>query len=124
MIGKGSKGGVLNGFLDRGARVEGTLTFDETFRIDGDLKGLVLSDKELIVGDSGVVEGEVRVGRLAVSGTIRGVIHSKERVEIHAGARVYAEIHTPALTVEEGAIIQGPVESGPDVKTTLPKVTL
>ena len=28
-------------------------------------------------------------------------------------ARVFAEIHTPALVVEEGAVIQGPVETGP-----------
>ena len=34
MIG-GKKGGVLNGFLDRGARIEGTLSFEDTFRIDG-----------------------------------------------------------------------------------------
>ena len=34
-------------------------------------------------------------------------------VELHAGARVFADIRTPTLVVEEGAVIQGPVESGP-----------
>ena len=107
-------GGALNGFIDRGARMEGTLTFEDTFRIDGEFKGLIVSDHELVVGDGAVIEGEVRVGRLAVSGTIRGVVRVSERVEIHAGARIYAELHTPSLVVEEGAIIQGPVESGPE----------
>ena len=113
MSAKGKGGGTLNGFLDRGARFEGTLTFEEVFRIDGTLKGSVVSDQELVVGDGATVEGEIRVGRLAVSGTVRGVIHAKERVELHAGARVFAELHTPALVVEEGAVIQGPVETGP-----------
>jgi cytoskeletal protein CcmA (bactofilin family) len=103
----------LNGFLDRGARFEGALSFEDTFRIDGHLKGNVTSDEELVVGESGVVEGEIRVGRLSVSGTVRGVVFARERVEIHAGARVFAELHAPALVVEEGAIIQGPVETGP-----------
>ena len=111
MTGK-AKGGTLNGFLDSGASFEGTLTFDDVFRIDGHFKGMVVSESELVVGDRAVVEGEIRVGRLAVSGTIRGIIHAKERVEVNAGARIYAEIHTPALVVEEGAVLQGPVEAG------------
>ena len=106
-------GGTLNGFLDRGARLEGTLTFDEVFRIDGAFKGSIVSEAELVVGDGGSVEGEIRVGRLAVSGTVRGVVHATERVEVHAGAKIFAEIHAPALVVEEGAVIQGPVEAGP-----------
>ncbi len=111
MTGK-AKAGALNGFLDSGARFEGTLSFDDVFRIDGHFRGVVISESELVVGDRAVIEGEIRVGRLAVSGTIRGVIHARERIEVHAGARIYAEIHTPALVVEEGAVLQGPVEAG------------
>jgi cytoskeletal protein CcmA (bactofilin family) len=107
-----AKTGALNGFLDSGARFEGTLSFDDVFRIDGHFRGVVISESELVVGDRAVFEGEIRVGRLAVSGTIRGVIQARERVEVHAGARIYAEIHTPVLVVEEGAILQGPVEAG------------
>lgn len=111
---RGKPTGVLNGFLDRGARFEGTLTFEDTFRIDGHVKGLIVSERELVVGEGAEVEGEIRVGRLAVSGTIRGTVYARERIEVHAGARLYAELHTPALTVEEGAVIQGPVETGPE----------
>jgi cytoskeletal protein CcmA (bactofilin family) len=111
MTGK-AKGGALNGFLDSGAHFEGTLTFEDVFRIDGHFKGMVVSESELVVGDRAVIEGEIRVGRLAVSGTVRGIIHAKERVEVHAGARIYAELHTPTLVVEEGAVLQGPVEAG------------
>ena len=47
MIGGKKGSGVLNGFLDRGARFEGTLSFEDTFRIDGVLKGKVVSKNEL-----------------------------------------------------------------------------
>ena len=118
MIGRSkapARSGVLNGFLDKGAMVEGTLTFDDTFRIDGILKGNVVSEHELVIGEGGAVEGEIRVGRLAVSGSVRGVVFASERIEVHAGARLVAELHTPAITVEEGAVIHGPVETGPTV---------
>ena len=111
----GKKGGVLNGFLDRGARFEGTLTFEDTFRIDGVLKGKVVTKNELIVGDGASIDAEIHVGRLSVSGTVRGVVYALERVEVHAGARLQAEIHTPSLFVEDGAVIQGPVQTGPQV---------
>lgn len=109
------KRGVLNGFLDKGARCEGTLTFEDVFRIDGTFKGTITSDHELVVGDTGSVEGDLRVGRLSVSGRVKGVVHARERIEVHAGASVMAELHTPSLVVEEGATIQGPVETGPGV---------
>lgn len=120
MSGAKGKGGVLSGFLDSGARLEGTLTFEDVFRIDGHFKGTIVSEQELIVGDGATVEGEVRVGRLAVSGTIRGVVRARERVEVHAKARIFAEVHTPSLIVEEGAIIQGKVETGPQALETKP----
>lgn len=115
MIGAKKSGGVLNGFLDRGARFEGTLSFDDTFRIDGVVKGKIVTKNELVVGDGAAIDAEIHVGRLSVSGNVRGVIYARERVEVHAGARIQAEIHTQSLLVEEGAVIQGPVQTGPQV---------
>ena len=99
MIGGRKSGGVLNGFLDRGARFEGTLSFEDTFRIDGELKGKVVTKNELVIGDGATIDAEIHVGRLSVSGNVRGVIYARERVEVHAGARLQAEIHTPSLLV-------------------------
>lgn len=115
MIGGKKGSGVLNGFLDRGARFDGTLTFEDTFRIDGVLKGKVITKNELIIGDGAAIDAEIHVGRLSVSGNVKGVIYARERIEVHAGARLQAEIHTPSLLVEDGAVIQGPVQTGPQV---------
>lgn len=115
MISGKKGGGVLNGFLDRGARVEGTLFFEDTFRIDGIVKGKIVSKNELVIGEGAAIDAEIHVGRLSVSGTVKGVVYALERVEVHAGARIQAEIHTPSLLVEDGAVIQGPVQTGPQV---------
>lgn len=99
--------GELNGFLDRESKISGELRFLHTFRIDGQLEGKALSEGVLIVGEDGRVDGEVRVKELVVSGTVRGTVQAKERVEIIAGARVEADIDTPVLVVEEGAHFSG-----------------
>ena len=101
------KSGELNGFLDRGASFKGELEFEDTMRIDGKFNGRIHSKNELIVGESAHIEGDVHVGRIAISGTVVGKIVADQRVEIHRNGKVYSDIDTPALIIEEGAIFQG-----------------
>ncbi len=100
-------GTTLNGFIDRGSHFSGELTFEETFRIDGRFEGKIRSGSELILGDSAEVSAEIEVGRLSVNGTLRGSVHAFERIELLARSRVYADLSSPVLKVEEGAFLQG-----------------
>ena len=103
---KGESVGELNGFLDAGSRIEGHLSFQATFRIDGQLTGSVSSKGDLIVGRDSSVEGEIEVRRLFVSGKVRGSVRAA-RIEIADGARVEADVETPVLLIDEGAHFQG-----------------
>ncbi len=101
------KSGELNGFLDRGATFRGEMEFEDTMRIDGKFNGKIHSKNELIVGESAHIEGDIHVGRIAISGTVVGKIVADIRVEIHRNGKVYSDVDTPALIIEEGAIFQG-----------------
>ena len=101
------KGGELNGFLDHGSSFKGELEFEDTMRIDGRFNGKIMSKNELIVGESAHIEGDIHVGRIAISGTVVGKIVADTRVEIHRNGKVYSDIDTPALIIEEGAVFQG-----------------
>src|SRR5688572_16945695 len=101
------KSGELNGFLDRGAVFKGEMEFEDTMRIDGRFNGRISSKNELIVGESAHIEGDVHVGRIAISGTVVGRIVATQRVEIHRNGKVFSDVDTPALIIEEGAIFQG-----------------
>ena len=99
----------LNGFVDSGCTIRGELEFSSYFRVDGRVEGTVKSRSELVVGDGGVVEGEVDVARCIVGGEVRGTIRASEQVLLHQGAKVWADIHTPALVMEDGAFLEGSV---------------
>ena len=101
------KGGELNGFLDHGSSFKGELEFEDTMRIDGRFNGKIVSKNELIVGESAHIEGDIHVGRIAISGVVTGKIVADQRVEIHRNGKVYSDIDTPALIIEEGAVFQG-----------------
>ncbi len=104
--GSGSQGD-LNGFLDAGSHMTGELFFEDTFRIDGRFTGTVVSDGELIVGERGDVDGEIRVSRVYVSGTVRGALRASDRVEITSAGKVLADVYTPSLMIDDGAFFEG-----------------
>jgi cytoskeletal protein CcmA (bactofilin family) len=103
---------TLNGFIDRGSHFRGDLAFEETFRIEGRFEGKIRSGTELIIGDAADVTAEIDVGRLSVNGTLKGSVHAAERVELLAGARVFGDIITPVLRIEEGAHFEGSCQMG------------
>jgi cytoskeletal protein CcmA (bactofilin family) len=98
--------GQLNGFLDAGSHLRGELHFEDTFRIDGRLTGKVDSTGDLYVGERGEVEGEIKVGRLFVSGKVQAVVQAG-RVEVAPGGQLRGEVETPSLVIDEGAIFEG-----------------
>ena len=96
----------LNGFLDAGSHLRGELHFEDTFRIEGRLTGKVHSDGDLYVGQGGEVQGEVRVGRLFITGKVDALTQA-QRVEVAAGGQLRGEVSTPCLVIDEGAIFEG-----------------
>jgi cytoskeletal protein CcmA (bactofilin family) len=99
--------GDLSGFLDVGSYFEGELRFEQSFRVDGKVVGKVISEGDLVVGEKGEIDGEIRVGRLFVSGLVKGEVHAARRLSIHPRGRVEGEVHARALIIEEGGILEG-----------------
>lgn len=113
----------LNGFLDNGSHLHGELRFDTSFRVDGRFTGTVISDGDLIVGEGGEVEGDLQVGQIFVSGTVRGSVRAARRIQISPTGKVMAEIDTPALVVEDGAFFEGSCSmSREDARVAGPKL--
>lgn len=97
----------LNAFLGRGCEYEGKLTFEGTVRIDGRFTGEIFSNDVLIIGQGAEVHAEIDVAIVIVSGNVIGNINAKNRVELHAPARLIGNILAPVLTVEEGVFFEG-----------------
>ena len=118
-------GEALNGFVDKGCTIRGELEFNNYFRVDGRIEGTVKSKAELVVGEGGVVEGELEVARCVIGGEVRGTISAAEQVLLHATAKVWAKINTPALVMEDGAFLEGSVSMEPkSVKKTTTKADI
>ena len=102
----------LNGFMDEGTEFLGELRFRNVLRIDGRVKGKIVSDNTLIVGESGHVEADIDCGVVSIRGTVLGRVHGRQRVELLAGSRVQATLVSPKLVIEDGAYFEGECEMG------------
>lgn len=103
----GPGAGELNGFVDKGSHVHGELRFDAAFRIDGKVEGTIVSEGDLVIGDGGEVDGDIRVGQIFVSGTVRGTVRARRKIQLCSTARAYADLATPSLVIEDGATFEG-----------------
>lgn len=95
------------GFIDQGVSLEGTLQVSGTFRVNGQVKGNIISEQTLMLGDGAKVEGQIQGNHVVVAGRFDGVIFAKGRVEIQAKGVVTGEIHSPCLVIEPGGIFDG-----------------
>lgn len=95
------------GFLERGVKIEGKIETAGTFRIDSAMKGTLVSEDTLILGEHAIVEGEIHGNRIVIAGRFDGTIRAKNKVEIQPSAVVMGEIHSPCVVIEAGAIFDG-----------------
>jgi len=99
----------IKAFLGAGSQFEGKLSFSEIVRLDGSFRGEIESSDTLVVGESGEMIAEVKVGSLILSGRLEGNVTAAGKVELHAPAVVEGNITTPLLEVEPGVRINGQI---------------
>lgn len=104
--------------VGEGARFEGLLTFGGTAIVEGELRGEIVGHGTLVLGEGADVEARIEVDELISSGSARGEIEARERVELRGSARLSGELRTPRLCAADGCIIDArchmrkPTETG------------
>lgn len=102
--------------IRKGTEISGDVTCSGDIRIDGVLKGTLVSEGKLVVGPTGVIDGEVTCKNADVSGTINAALIVKELLQLKASANITGDINTNKLSIEPGANFTGTCNMGSVVK--------
>lgn len=104
--GKGGNGDKIMTLVSEGTSFEGKFTSTSSIRIEGFLKGDIQVDKNLIVGETGKVIGNVNSSKLIVFGTVEGKI-KVQSLKIHRTANIKSssEAEAETVSVESGAVL-------------------
>ena len=102
----------INVFWGKDSRFKGKVISEGIFRLDGKLEGEIFHKGILIISETGFIKGKLEVNALTLSGLIEGEVTAKERVEIQAKGKLYGNISTPKLVIQDGGIFEGNCRMG------------
>ncbi len=114
---KESKIDAVSTFLGHDAAFDGVINFKGTVRLDGRVKGSVISDEgTVIIGDKAVVEADIQVDTAIIKGSVNGKVHAKNRIEAHPPARILGDLQAPNICIQSGAVFNGSCSMEPQTK--------
>lgn len=115
-----SNGKSINTVIGRGSVSEGRFQIETGVRVDGVLKGELVSSGTLIVGESGVIEADVKVREALISGRVVGDLIAENKVHLQAQATFIGKVQTRVLVVEEGAVFKAECDAGSEIQVANP----
>jgi cytoskeletal protein CcmA (bactofilin family) len=99
-----------------GTSIEGEINSNGDFRVDGKIKGSIEITGKLVIGEKGMVDGEVSCSNANISGSFKGALHVKELLSLQSTAKLNGDVVTAKLSVEPGAEFTGSCKMGAVVR--------
>jgi cytoskeletal protein CcmA (bactofilin family) len=93
--------------VGRGARLEGNVMSAGSLRVDGQVKGKISADGDVVLTGQSQVEADIQATNVVVAGRFKGTIVARNKAEVATGGRVEGNITSKALVVSEGASFSG-----------------
>jgi len=94
----------IDSLIGDGTTVEGNVVFNGGLRIDGRVKGNVLTGdaqpSTLVLSEKARVEGEIRVSHAVINGTVIGPVYATEYVELQPKCNVTGDVHYRTLEIQ------------------------
>jgi len=103
------KGSKTITMIAEGVTVEGKINSPGTTRIDGTVKGEIISDKEIVIGKEGKVDATVQTKNAIIAGTYNGEMNAAGEVEISSTGKFIGTLtqKDALLTIAKGGLFKG-----------------
>ena len=98
--------------VSKGAEFEGKFKCKENLRLDGKVKGEVICDSRLVMGETGGVNGTVRAKEAVILGSVEGDLFVAGPLVLKSTAKIKGNITAKTMSVDEGAIYNGECKIG------------
>lgn len=99
-----------------GLVVEGEVRTKGDIQIEGRVEGNLEVDGQVSIAAPGSIKGDVVADRIVVAGKVDGSLEARDSTRLVSGAEVDADISSPRLELEEGAILNGTIDMGNKAK--------
>ena len=103
------KGSKTLTIIAEGVTIDGKVNSPGSTRIDGTIKGELISDKEVIIGKEGKVNANVQTRNAVIAGSFKGEMNASGEVEISSTGKFVGNLiqKEALLTIAKGGLFKG-----------------
>ena len=110
--GNGSNSTTL---VSAGTNLKGDISSNSDLRIDGTIIGNIHSSAKIVVGSSGVVQGDISGNQADIFGKVSGNIRAKEFLQLRGESVVTGNLYAGKLQVEPSVTFNGQCHMGANI---------
>jgi len=101
--------------ISSGTTLKGDISSTSDLRIDGTIIGNIHSSAKIVIGSSGVVEGDISGNQADIVGKVSGNIRAKELIQLRGESVVAGNLYAGKLQVEPSATFNGQCHMGANI---------
>ena len=99
--------GDIETIIGRETTITGKISGSGNIRIDGHIDGGVSTTGSVVIGESGVVQGDIKSGSLTVAGMVTGNVDCDGNLSIHATGQLVGDVRVRSLNIADGGVFKG-----------------
>ncbi len=100
----------VNTVIGKDTYFKGSIKAKGLIRIDGEMEGEIDTQGDVIIGEGGRVNLDLKARHVAIAGRFEGNLEAVGKLEIRSSGIVVGSVKTNALVVDDGAILSGNLE--------------
>lgn len=97
----------INTIIGDITEIKGNIIAKGSIRIDGKIEGGVFSEQTIVIGEKGLIKGDINASEINCSGVIYGNVSVKNKLELMSSGQIYGDISTESLVIHEKAVFEG-----------------
>ncbi len=102
--------------IGAGTVITGDIKSKGDIRVDGSLNGSIDTEGKVVVGQGGIVEGDVICKDADIAGVLKAKISVSQLLALKSSAKLNGDIITNKLSIEPGASFTGSCSMGAVIK--------
>ena len=114
----GSPDSQVPNIIAQDTNIVGDIVSDGDFRIEGSIKGKIVAKGRIVVGQSGIVEGEITCNNADICGNVKGKLNVTNLTVLKATAIFSGDVVTKKISIEPDAVFSGTCQMESDKPVT------
>ena len=99
--------GDIETVIGQDTTIIGCVEGSGNIRIDGRIDGDVSIAGNVVIGESGIVQGDIKTGNLIVNGMVTGNVDCDGALSIQAKGAIVGDIRVRSLNIVNGGVFKG-----------------